>query len=284
MNNAEQLLQTIQAMGSQLENLQAQLDEQRRATAQTQHELQRRDKDGVDLRSEVRACVVAHLQYQPLDAADRTKVLRGYPKIRKGPQPLTDENGLAGQLLQDHKHKKVITKDLPQQQRDDLEVLRVAALGWSAALSHADPAQALQQAVQALRDVTILVGDNAARKAKQQLQLTFEAVDAKGAYAVCDLDPDSEDCVLDNACHSIIQDVHVDAITRIKKLSNSCKRKTDKQKAKNDKGTRSNNNFRRDNKPYRSNNNYNGGRNNYNKRVTWSDQGSNNDNKTAKSG
>lgn len=217
-------------MAAQMQNLQQQLDEQRLATAQAQQEIHRRDKDGVDLHPEVLACVPPHLQLKPMDASDRSKVLRGYPKVRKGPKPLTDENGLAGKLLQDSKQKQVITKDLPQQQRDDLDVLRVASQGWSAALRPTDPTQALQQACQALRDVTVIVCDNAARKAKQQLQLTFEAVDAKGAYAICDMDPRSDDCEIDSSCHSVIQDVHVEAITRIKKLSNSCKGKSSKPK------------------------------------------------------
>ena len=212
-----------------------------------------------------------------MEAGDRSKILRGYPKIRKGPQPLTDYNGLAGKLLQAHKQKQVITKDLPGYQRDDLDVLRIAAQGWSAALNYDDnddPAQAIQQACQALRDITYIVCDNAARKAKQQLQLTFEAVDAKGAYAVCDLDPKSNDCELDASCHSIIQDMHVAAITRIKKLSNSCKQKAHKPK--------------NENKSYRNNNNYNSyrggrggsfrgrggsyrGRGGFQKYVSWND-------------
>ena len=47
------LTNNVQQMATQLRALQQQLDEQRATAAQTQQELQRRDKDGVELRPEI---------------------------------------------------------------------------------------------------------------------------------------------------------------------------------------------------------------------------------------
>ena len=125
-----------------------------------------------------------------------------------------------------------------------------------------------------LHDATVLISDNAARKAKRQLQDAFEAVEAQGAYACLDLKPDSDDREISLDDHSLLQEPHVDAINRIKRLANHLKPKVNRNQAKNGNrngnrngGSRNhgNNWNNRGNYNNRNNNNWNKHGNNWNK-------------------
>ena len=64
----------------------------------------------------------------------------------------------------------------------------------------------------------MLIGvDNAQRLARTQLRQTFEATGAKGAYALLDFGPDSQD--LDEKDHNLFQPAHVHALQELKKYN-----------------------------------------------------------------
>ena len=152
-----------------------------------------------------------HLQLAPLDAAKRKKVLSQYPKWDGMPQPIRDENGLANRALAGES-KKWITTDLVRFQQDTLDALRIATAAWDRILTQNHDQQLLESTICALQDLTVLLGDNAARLGRFQLQSAFEAAGAKSAASLLQCDPNSEQIEFDLSVHTLFQQAHLDAI------------------------------------------------------------------------
>ena len=111
----------------------------------------------------------------------------------------------------------MVTQEIPQLQRDALDVLRMAATGWHQALQHNDNAQRSEFLMEVIRDIAVISCDNAQRMADRQLKQAFELAKAKGARAVIDLGDNSSD--IDFKDTSLFQQAHVEAIQQIRKFN-----------------------------------------------------------------
>lgn len=172
----------------------------------------------VQLVAPVADAVPPHFQIAPLKQDERNQILKPFPKV-KGLSPVSDINGLAAKGLSADK-KQWVTKELVAQQRDHIDVVRVAAGAWQYAL---DPDIGLEQRfnrmVEALRAVTILGADNAQKAAEKQLLFCLEGVGAKGADSLLDRTPSSVE--YDWNDHNIFQQCHLDAIGDYRRFASS---------------------------------------------------------------
>ena len=172
----------------------------------------------LELVDPVASAVPPHFQIAPLKQDERNQILKPFPKV-KGLLPVSDINGLAAKGLSADK-KQWVTKDLVAQQRDNIDVVRVAGGAWQYAL---DPDIGLEQRfnrmVEALRAVTILAADNAQKAAEKQLLACLEGVGAKGADSLLDRTPSSVE--YDWNDHNIFQQCHLDAIGDYRRFASS---------------------------------------------------------------
>jgi hypothetical protein len=207
-NDLQAQLQHLKAqIAHQQQQMQALADKQQATTS----------KDRVDLHDDIKAAIAPHLQQSPLEDTDRKKVLSRYPKSDAFPKPIKDDNGLAGRAIP-QTEKKWVCNHLPSAQKDALDILRVAATGWQAALATPDngPAQ-LDTLFTVVRDIVVLATDNAQRLARTQLKQTFELGGAKGAYSLMDLGPDSQ--ALDERDYNILQQAHIESLQELKRYN-----------------------------------------------------------------
>ena len=269
------------AIHQTIENLQQRLHQQELLVQQQQAMLQRQgdylaaqlqskqNTDGGELHTAVTAAIPPHLQIEPMERVQRKQLLKPYPKLHQLPKPVKDRNGLGARAITSKEDRKWIVTHLPQLQRDALEVVRVAASAWDSYLR----AGSNEKLLEAIKNITALATDNAQRIAQMQLQQTFEASGAKGAYAIMQLSPDSSE--LDFNEHTLFQQAHIEALQDLKKYTS-----TIDQTKKNDKSGKDNNNKprydgRNDyNRHHRGrndrfhggrSNNYHGGRPNFNR-------------------
>ena len=196
--------------------MQRQLTALQQRNEQMQREIQSAPKT-VELDSAIRDAIAGHLQLQPLDAARRKRTISRYPKSDQLPKAITDDNGLASKAIADPVGKRTVTQDLPQLQRDALDVLRMAATGWHQALQLEGNTPRSEFLMEVIRDIAIISCDNAQRMAEKQLRQAFEHAKAKGAQAIIDLGDNSSS--IDYEDHSIFQLAHVDAIQQIRKYN-----------------------------------------------------------------
>ena len=113
----------------------------------------------------------------------------------------------------------------------ELEVLKLAALGWHTSLQEQN-SENFKNMASILQNITLLAADNAQKLAKYQLQEAFSAADAEGAYALCKLESDESELVLDD--HSVFQECHVQALTKYRALT----KEVQKQKVADYKGNK----------------------------------------------
>ena len=158
--------------------------------------------------------VPPHLQLLPMPKEDRKKLIAPYPRYDL-PASIRDDNGLAGRSIAGSDKKWIITH-LPQLQRDNLDVARVACAAWHQAEA-APPSLRSDILERAMRDVLALAMDNAQRAAQTQLKQTFKAAGAEGAYALMALDP-SKETHLDLQDNNLIQQAHADAMQDLKRF------------------------------------------------------------------
>ena len=203
--------QQLEWMRAQMETQAAQLQQLRSVT---------RDNTSTsvlfEVAPEIAEGIPPHLQLTPPDVAERKRILKRYPKVDL-PAVLRDDNGLAAQAIGPDAHaKKWIIERLPGIQRDNLEVVRVAACAWQQAAHTAqnDAAAGFAILVNGMRDIIALACDSAQRAAQTQLKQTFEAAGQSGAYALLDLSPNTH--LIDFADANILQPAHLDALTDAK--------------------------------------------------------------------
>jgi hypothetical protein len=205
------------------QDLQQQFAQLQQQLLVTQQELvrlaQRSDKDArPHLCSEVLGALPTHLQLKPMEDAERKGLLRPYAKFVELPSVIKDANGLGARALGNSADKKWIVSHVPGFQSDTLDIIRIAAGTWhSAVTEQRDPAATLGLYEQAIKDILLIGADNAQRLARTQLRQTFEANGAKGAYALLDLGPDSQD--LDEKDSNLFQPAHVHALQELKKYN-----------------------------------------------------------------
>ena len=198
--------------------MQQQLQALQQRNEQIQRDMQPAVKH-VELHRNVRDAIAGHLQQQPLEAAKRKRIITRYPKSDDLPGAITDDNGLAAKAISCPNGRRAVTQDLPQLQRDALDVLRMSATGWHQALQHDDPTTRAEFLMEVIRDVAVIAADNAQRMAQKQLKQAFELSKAKGAMAIIDLGDNSTD--IDFKDTNVFQHAHVEAIQQIRKYDSA---------------------------------------------------------------
>ena len=201
-----------------LGNMQQQLNALQQRNEQLQRDMQAAPKH-VELHPIVRDAIPGHLQLQPFDSAKRKRIIARYPKSDDLPGAITDDNGLASKAISCPIGRRTVTQELPQLQRDALDVLRMAATGWHQAIQNNDNAQRAEFLMEVIRDIAVISCDNAQRMAERQLRQAFELARAKGARAVIDLADNSTD--IDHKDTSLFQQAHVEAIQQIRKFNSA---------------------------------------------------------------
>ena len=169
----------------------------------------------------VRQKIPVHLQVgSQLSADERKTTLAKWRKFEDWPLPLGDKNGLAGKVLQGQGQlKQFVTSDISKFQRNELDIIRMAADAWDACIGNDySTEQKADRAVQALRDITILSTDNAQFMAKRQLECIFEGAKAKGAYALLRMDQ-SEESDIDLASAEMFQPSYANAVKEFRKVT-----------------------------------------------------------------
>ena len=136
------------------------------------------------------------------------------------PQPTRDDNNLARRALAGESKKWIIT-DLVRFQQDTLDALRIATAAWHGLLSQEPSQQMFESTACALQDLTTLLGDNAARLGRYQLQSAFEAAGAKGAISLLQCDPAMGEIEFDTTAHTIFQQAHLDAMHDLRQYNSS---------------------------------------------------------------
>ena len=163
--------------------------------------------------------VSPHLQLAATDAAERKRLLAGYPKILGFPECIKDENGMAARAVTDTEQRRWITERIPAIQRDHLDVARVAAATWELANMSQDPTQRMHLFDKGLKDIIALSINSAQRSAEAQLKQSFKGAGAEGSYSLLDLSPDS--LQLDLGDNNIFQQAHLDAMAELRKFKQS---------------------------------------------------------------
>lgn len=221
MNNEDQV-QLQQANAQLLASLAEQVKILQRDNAVLKHKAILREE--VDMAPDVAQYVVGHLQVKPLDSDHRKQALGKFRRLKGLPKALTDSNGFAAKAVGDGPQKKWVLNSLPAMQREDLDVVRVAAsaLNDSLSIPQDDPrfGQLLQNA---LAQVCALACDNAQRKARTQLELIFEAAGTKGAATLLKNGDNFEDNDLDPDDTNILRQGHVDAMENTRKYLDGIK-------------------------------------------------------------
>ena len=172
---------------------------------------------GIELAQPIRESFAPHLQIKPLTQAERNAVVKRYPKPGQLPKPITDENGLGARAITGASDKKWLLTNIPQFQRDAIDVLRMATSAWQSALTARSAEEQAKILLSAITDITGIAGDNAQKLAQAQLKTTFEAGGAKGAYTIMDLAGDSAE--IDFNEHSLFQQAHIEALQDLKKYN-----------------------------------------------------------------
>lgn len=202
----------------QINALQQQLAQQSNALSALLAEKQAKEQHAT-LHQEVEALVPPHLQLDPLEEDQRKKILRSFPKPdpAKFPKAVTDNDGIAT------KHatadvKRFVTKDLVTAQRNCLDVARALSITLNKLVlarenGHGGPV--VEEITRDISNVLMLNFDNAHKLAERQLQMCFEACDAKGALAMLNRSR-SKPNDLEPTDNFIFQQAHVDVITEFK--------------------------------------------------------------------
>ena len=269
-------MQDASTIQQAIENMQQRLQQQELLVQQQQAILQRQNEylaeqhqrkqamEGGELHPNVADAIPPHLQCEPMEREQRKRLLKPYPKLKQMPKPIKDRNGLGARAIATKEDKKWIVNHLPALQRDALDVARVSLAAWNSYLRTGSNEQLLE----AIRNVTALATDNAQRIAQLQLQQTFEASGAKGAYSIMQLTPDSSE--LDFSEHTLFQQAHIEALQDLKKYTY-----TIDQAKKNDK-PKDNGHKQRSNSRYEAGRSFRdrddrhrGGRNNYGNRPNY---------------
>lgn len=232
-NDLSSVLQSLQAQMANLAQQQQQsrandssivqaLQAQVAALTRQQQHIQADTDSGtgaMQLSETVAGCIPPHLQIKPLDAAERKRVVNGYAKLEPFPKVLRDSNGLAAKAIPDAKERKWLLTHAPTFQKDALDVLRVGAFAWQRAIAIDEPAARADYLLDVLKDVVVLAADNAQRAAQLQCEGVFEAAGAKGAYSFLKLGPNQNEIEIDQSDHSVVQQVHIEAMQDLRKFS-----------------------------------------------------------------
>ena len=209
-----------QDVHARLAQLQRQVEQQHQQiltlSAQTE-ENQTRHRGDKPLDGRIQACIAPHLQLKPMEQADRNRIIRQYNRHQGLPEPIRDSNELGGRAVTTKDDKKWLVTHLPQLQRDAIDIIRIASAAWQAAIDIQQPQRQLDLMQAAIRDITAIASDNAQRMGKLQLQQTFEAAGAKGAYTIINLEENTAD--IDVNEHSLFQQAHIEALQDLKRFT-----------------------------------------------------------------
>ena len=185
----------------------------------------RQHRDGTSVKQQlvlgdtISDIVSPHLQLAATDAAERKRMLAGYPKISGFPESVKDDNGMAARAITDAEQRRWVTERMPAIQRDQLDVARVAAATWELANMSQDPEQRMHLFDKSLKDIIALSINSAQRSAEAQLKQSFTGAGAEGSYSLLDLAPNS--LQLDLGDNNIFQQVHLDAMAELRKFKQS---------------------------------------------------------------
>jgi hypothetical protein len=172
----------------------------------------------ITLHQTISDSIAPHLQSEPMDESQRKAVVNRHLKLDDLPKPIRDANGLGTRALGNTADKKWITNHLPGLQADALDVVRIAAATWHLGLtSDLSPEARRQLYEDSIKDILVVAMDNAQKMARTQLKQAFEAAGAKGAYALLDFSPDSQD--LEPGDTNLFQPAHVHALQELRKYN-----------------------------------------------------------------
>lgn len=197
----------------------------------------------VDLSDGLKEAICPYLQLKPMEADERKKLLRPYPKCDDLPKCIKDTNGLAAKAIPDGMQRKWVLTHLPQLQRESLDALRVAATGLDHVGSLMDSEARAAAACRVLQDLVSLLSDNGQRIGQLQLKQAFEAAKCAGAYSMLDLDDGSTD--INTTDHTLFQHGHVEAMGQLRKYKQAIDyaKKPAGNNGKNGRGSRGNGRF-----------------------------------------
>ncbi len=209
--HVEQNPSQVEIMAHQLQLLQQELYHLR---GQVNENQERKSRDEEDLPAIMEELIPAHMNLlRTLPEEERKKLLRNVPKYH-GIEPITDKNGLAAKGMQNDK-KKLVTKDLVNFQRDNIDVFRLAT---SAAVNLENGGQdAVQKAGDALVAIARVAMDNAQKAATLQLQYCMEHAKASGADYLINYSVDNDKFSVED--RNIFQQAHLDAVKEFKRFT-----------------------------------------------------------------
>ena len=232
----EDVHQQVFDMATQLRELQEQLvlsQQQIAVLSHNQANFQTRsERKEEELPEGLREYVAAHPQ-QPrlLPDDERKKLLRGIPTYT-GVEAVTDKNGLATKGMQP-KEKKWVTKDLVNVQKDNTDIIRVAAAAL-VTLENNQP-DCVERIQEALIAVARLAGDNLQKAAAMQLQLCLDHTKATGSEYLIKFENNEDKFSYED--RNIFQQAHLDAVkefnrfaTQVEKAKETPKKFTQKQR------------------------------------------------------
>ncbi len=201
---ADYMATQLQALQQELQHLRGQVNESQ----------ERKSRDEEQVPESMEELIPAHMHLpRSCPDEDRKRLLRNVPRYH-GIEPITDKNGLAAKGMQNDK-KKIVTKDLVNAQKDNIDVFRLAT---SAAVDLENGGlDAVQKAGDALVAIARLAIDNAQKAAALQLQHCMEHAKATGADYLVNYSVDSDKFSVED--RNIFQQTHLDAIKEFKRFT-----------------------------------------------------------------
>ena len=201
---AEFMAQQLQTLQQELQHLRGQINE-------TQ---ERRSREEEQIPAIMEELIPAHMHLpRACPEEERKRLLRNVPRYI-GIEPITDKNGLAAKGMQNDK-KKLVTKDLVNIQKDNIDVFRLAT---SAAVNLENGGHdAAQKAGEALVAIARVAIDNAQKAATLQLQHCMEHAKANGADYLINYSVDNDKFSVED--RNIFQQAHLDAVKEFKRFT-----------------------------------------------------------------
>jgi len=201
---APQIALQMQALQQTIVNLQRQVNQQQ----------ERKSREDEQLPTIMEEFIPPHLQLpRALPEEDRKRILRNVPRYI-GLETITDKNGLAAKGMPADK-KKLVTKDLVNTQKDNLDIFRLATSS-AVNLENAGP-EGIQAAGEALIAIARLAYDNAQKATTLQLQHCMEHAKASGADYLINRSADNEKFSVED--YNIFQQAHLDGIKEFKRFA-----------------------------------------------------------------
>ena len=205
-------------ISNQLHELQAKLEISQQQIAVLSHNQNRfetrQERKEEELPECLREYIAAHPQ-QPrlLPDDERKRLMRNVPKYT-GVEAVTDKNGLATKGMQP-KEKKWVTSNLVNFQRDNTDIIRVAA----AALTTLEQRQGdcFERVYEAVIAMARLAGDNMQKAANLQLQHCLEHTKATGSDYLIKFENNEDKFSYED--RNIFQQAHLDAVKEFKRFA-----------------------------------------------------------------